>query len=106
MGTAEQRIQDVSSLVSDSSATRDLVETTNMKLIDPFFEAIFSLEEEDFWLKEQALVSLIRLLKTHTIESPDVITQNEIGFYSHFEPYIGKVVEILDKPLPESQKKH
>ncbi|GAB1220375.1 hypothetical protein ENUP19_0052G0029 [Entamoeba nuttalli] len=102
--TAEQRIQDISLLVSDSNSNRDLVETTNIKLIDPFFEALFSLEESEYWLKEQAVVSLNRLMKTHRVDKNSGVIRESSMFYAHLEGYIEEIKNIITETKKSDKK--
>ncbi|ELP84021.1 hypothetical protein EIN_346680 [Entamoeba invadens IP1] len=97
-GLAEQKIQDFASLVNDSTSNRDLVETTNINMVDPFFEAMFSLGEQDLYLMEQAVVSFIRLMKTHPVDPSSPAQITPLPFYSHFEAYIDKLAVILSEP--------
>lgn len=100
---SEQRIQDISSLVSDYETTRDLVETTNMKLVDPFFEALFTLDHSELWLIEQGIISLIRLMQTHIVEeSTPVITESSV-FYDHLIQYIPQLYANITMPMKEDK---
>ena len=106
---AEQRIQDIFSIVSDIGNEDDLVRTLNVKLIEPFFESFFSLTEEDIWLREQGLVSLIRLMKTHYIEDDMGIDSEVLQFYKNFIPHVdvllkGVSMEINSENIGERLK--
>lgn len=96
---AEQRIQDIFSIVSDIANEDDLVRTINVKLIEPFFESFFQLGEEDIWLKEQGLVSLIRLMKTHFVEDSMGIDTETLQFYKHFIPYVDVLLKEVSMEL-------
>ena len=96
---AEQRIQDVLSIASDIGNEDDLIVTLNDKLIAPFFDAFFTLDDSDMWLKEQGLLSLIRLMKTHIIDEDTPIDTDEIKFYKYFIPYIDTIYTAVTKEI-------
>ncbi|EDR29219.1 hypothetical protein EDI_237820 [Entamoeba dispar SAW760] len=102
--TKEQRIQDISLLVSDSNSNRDLVETTNIKLIEPFFEALFSLDDTEYWLKEQAVISLNRLMKTHRVDKNSGVIRESSMFYGHLEGYIEEIKKIITETKKSDKK--
>lgn len=95
MNSAQNTIQDFVLVASDINNEEDLIANMNKKLVEPFFEALFSLEDEEVFLKEQGILALNRYMKTHYIDEHSQCDENKFEFYSLFIPFLENIFSYL-----------
>ena len=96
MNTPQNIIQDFVLIASDTNNEDDLIANMNIKIVQPFFEALFSLEDEEIILKEQGILALNRYMKSHFIDENSGFDENKFEFYNLFNPFIEKIFTYLN----------